>query len=193
MFRNYGSTGLARGYGSKTVAAHTCAMGSYNDAYFSKLLRLLKESDIRFNSCPTESMHLQGRIDSFPKRRGITRIKELSDAGLNIALGQDSIADPWYPIGVGNLLRILEMGLHAGHMMGYEDLQHCLDLISHNGAKNLCIEDKYGISVGKPANFILLDAENDYEVIRFQSPVLLSVHNGKTIAEKTPAVVSVKF
>lgn len=182
-----------RGYGSKTVAAHTCAMGSYNDAYFNKLLRLLKESDIRFNSCPTESIHLQGRIDSFPKRRGITRIKELSDAGLNIALGQDSIADPWYPIGVGNLLRILEMGLHAGHMMGYEDLAHCLDLISANGAKNLCIESKYGICVGKPANFILLDAKNDYEVIRFQSPVLLSVHNGKTIAEKTPATVSVKF
>lgn len=182
-----------RGYGSKTVAAHTCAMGSYNDAYFSKLLRVLKESDIRFNSCPTESLHLQGRFDSFPKRRGITRIKQLSDAGLNIALGQDSIADPWYPIGVGNLLRILEMGLHAGHMMGYEDLQHCLDFISHNGAKNLCIEEKYGISIGKPANFILLDASNDYEVTRFQSPVLLSVHNGNTIAEKKPAMVSVKF
>jgi cytosine/creatinine deaminase len=182
-----------RGYGSKTVAAHTCAMGSYNDAYFNKLLRLLKESDIRFNSCPTESIHLQGRIDSFPKRRGITRIKELSDAGLNIALGQDSIADPWYPIGVGNLLRVLEMGLHAGHMMGYEDLAHCLDLISENGAKNLCIESKYGICVGKPASFILLDAKNDYEVIRFQSPVLLSVHNGKTIVEKAPAIVSVKF
>lgn len=182
-----------RGYGSKTVAAHTCAMGSYNDAYFSKLLRLLKEADIRFNSCPTESMHLQGRFDSYPKRRGITRIKELSDAGLSIALGQDSIADPWYPIGVGNLLRILEMGVHAGHMMGYEDLQHCLDLISINGAKNLCIEESYGIEVGKPANFILLDGTNDYEVLRYQSPVLLSVHNGNTIAEKSPAVVSVKF
>lgn len=187
------TTAWERGWGKRTVAAHTCAMGSYNDSYCSKLFRLLKESEINFNSCPTESIHLQGRIDSFPKRRGITRIKELSDAGLNIALGQDSIADPWYPIGVGNLLRVLEMGLHAGHMMGYEDLRHCLDLISINGAKNLCIGEEYGIEIGKPANFIMLDASDDYNVIRFQSPVILSVHNGKTIMEKTPAVVSVKF
>lgn len=182
-----------RGMGDKTVAAHTCAMGAYNDAYCSKLFRLLKESGIRFNSCPTESIHLQGRFDSYPKRRGITRIKELSDAGLNVALGQDSIADPWYPIGVGNLLRVLEMGIHAGHMMGYEDLQHCLDLISINGARNLCIEEEYGIEVGKPANFILMDGKDDYEIVRFQSPVVLSVHNGKTIVEKAPAVAKVYF
>lgn len=181
------------GWGTRTVAAHTCAMGSYNDAYCSKLFRLLKESEIKFNSCPTESMHLQGRFDSFPKRRGITRIKQIADAGMNIALGQDSIADPWYPIGVGNLLRVLEMGIHAGQMMGYEDLKHCLDFISINGAKNLCVEEVYGIEVGKPANFILLDGKDDYEVIRFQSPVILSVHNGKTIMEKTPAVAAVKF
>lgn len=182
-----------RGMGPRTVAAHTCAMGSYNDSYCTKLFRLLKEAKINFNSCPCANMHLQGRIDSFPKRRGVTRIKELSDAGLNIALGQDSIADPWYPIGVGNLLRVLEMGLHAAHMMGYEDLSHCLDLISTNGAKNLCIEDQYGIEAGKPANFILLDGQSDYEVLRFQSPVLLSVHNGKILMDKKPAEASVNF
>lgn len=182
-----------RGWGSRTVAAHTCAMGSYNDAYCTKLFRLLKESGIRINACPSANMHLQGRIDSFPKRRGVTRIKELSDAGINVCLGQDSIADPWYPIGVGNLLRVLEMGVHAAHMMGYEDLQHCLDLISVNGAHNLCIEDVYGIEAGKPANFIVLDAKDDYEALRTLSPVLLSVHNGKTIVETKPAVTSVKF
>ncbi|WP_455715220.1 cytosine deaminase [Anaerosporobacter sp.] len=182
-----------REMGSRTVAAHTCAMGSYNDAYCSKLFRLLKESGIRFNSCPSASMHLQGRIDTYPKRRGITRIKELWDAGINIALGQDSIADPWYPIGVGNLLRVLEMGIHAGHMTGYEDLQHCLDLISINGARNLCVEEEYGIEAGKPANFILLDGKDDYEVIRYLSPVILSVHNGNTIMEKTPAVATIHF
>lgn len=182
-----------RGYGKRTVAAHTCAMGSYNDSYCTKLFRLLQESGININACPCANVHLQGRIDKYPKRRGVTRIKELSDAGINIALGQDSIADPWYPIGVGNLLRVLEMGLHVGHMMGYEDLQHCLDLISTNGAKNLCIEDHYGIEVGKKANFIILDGKDDYEILRFQSPVVLSVHNGMTIAEKEPAVASVKF
>lgn len=184
---------LKRGWGKRTVAAHTCAMGSYNDAYYTKLLRLLKESGIRFNSCPTESTHLQGRFDNYPKRRGITRIRELTAAGLNVALGQDSIADPWYPIGVGNLLRVLEMGVHVEHMMGYEELQKCLDLISVNGARNLCIEDKYGIEKGKPASFIILDAKDDYEALRFQSPVVLSVHDGATIMEKEPAKVTVKF
>jgi cytosine deaminase len=182
-----------REMGGRTVAAHTCAMGSYNDAYTSRLFRALLESGIRFNSCPTESVHLQGRADSYPKRRGLTRIRQIRDAGLNIALGQDSIADPWYPIGVGNLLRVLEMGLHTEHIMGYEDLQSCLDLISVNGARNLCVEKEYGIDIGKPASFILLDAKDDYETIRFHSPVILSVHNGNTLMEKKPASVSVLF
>ncbi len=180
-----------RGWGLRTVAAHTCAMGSYNDAYCTKLFRVLKESGINFNSCPTESLHLQGRADRFPKRRGITRIKELRDAGLNVCLGQDSIADPWYPIGVGNLLRVLEAGVHAGHMMGYADLQTCLDLISVNGAKNLCLGESYGIEEGRPAHFILLDGKDDYEVLRFHSAVLLSVHNGRVLAEKAPARAAV--
>ena len=182
-----------REMGKRTVAAHTCAMGSYNDAYCTKLFRVLKESGIKFNSCPTESIHLQGRIDSYPKRRGLTRIKELTEADMNVALGQDSIADPWYPIGVGNLLQILHMGLHAGHMMGYDDLKHSLDFISYNGAKNLCIEEEYGIEVGKPASFILLDGKDDYEIVRMQSAVVLSVHKGKTIVEKKPAVATVSF
>lgn len=187
------ATAWERGWGKRTVAAHTCAMGSYNDAYCSKLFRLLQDSEINFNSCPTESIHLQGRIDSFPKRRGITRIKELIHSGMNVALGQDSIADPWYPLGVGNLLRVLEMGIHVAQMTGYEDLSHCLDLISVNGAKNLCLDKEYGIEAGKDANFILLGGRDDVEVLRFQSPVILSVHNGQTIVEKIPAKVSVKF
>lgn len=183
-----------RGWGSRTVAAHTCAMGSYNDAYCSKLFRLLQDSGINFNSCPTESIHLQGRIDSFPKRRGITRIKELAHAGMNVALGQDSIADPWYPIGTGNPLRVLDMGVHVAQMTGYEDLAHCLDFVSVNGARNLCLpKEEYGIEVGGAANFILLDAKDDVEALRFQSPVILSVHNGRVIAEKLPARAAVHF
>jgi cytosine deaminase len=160
-------------------------MGSYNDAYCSKLFRLLKDSEINFNSCPAASSHLQGRIDTYPKRRGITRIKELAHAGMNVALGQDSISDPWYPLGVGDLLRVLEIGVHVAQMTGYEDLIHCLDLISTNGAKNLCLdEQEYGIEEGKDANFILLDGKDDFEVLRFLSPVVLSVHRGKKIAGK---------
>lgn len=182
-----------REVGSRTVAAHTCATGSYNDAYFTKLLRALKESGIRFNSCPTASTSLDGRFDTYPKRRGITRIRELSQAGLNVALGQDSIYDPWYQPGVGNLLRVLEMGMHVEHMTGYQDLSHCLDFISSNGARNLCIEDHYGIEVGKPASFLVLDGADDFQVFRFQSPVLLSVHNGNLVSAKEPVKAEVAF
>ncbi|NJP40256.1 cytosine deaminase [Oscillospiraceae bacterium HV4-5-C5C] len=180
-----------RGWGPRTVAAHTCAMGSYNDSYYNKLLRVLQASGIHFNACPTESIHLQGRTEPYPKRRGITRIKELSSAGLNVALGQDSIADPWYPIGTGNPLRVLDMGLHVGHLLGYQDISHALDFISVNGARNLCLGDQYGIMEGRPADFILLDAKDDYEALRFLSPVLLSVHNGKILAQKQPARAAV--
>ncbi len=187
------ATAMERGWGSRTVAAHTCAMGSYNDAYCTKLFRLLKDSGINLNACPSANIHLQGRIDSFPKRRGVTRIKELTHAGINIALGQDSIRDPWYPLGVGDLLRVLEMGVHVAQMTGYEDLNHCLDLISDNGAKNLCLAKEYGIEVGKEANFLLLDGRDDVEVLRFLSPVLLSVHKGKVIVKKVPAQATVSF
>ena len=180
-----------RSLGPRTVAAHTCAMGSYNNAYTTKLFRALLESKINFNSCPTESVHLQGRAEYYPKRRGVTRIRELTEAGMNVALGQDSIADPWYPIGVGDLLRVLEMGIHIEHLMGYKDLSKCLDFISQNGAKNLCIEDVYGIEEGKPANFILLDGKDDYDVVRFHSAVVLSVHNGEILSQKTPATAVV--
>ncbi len=188
------TTAWERQWGKRTVAAHTCAMGSYNDAYCTKLFRLLKDSEINFNSCPPASTHLQGRIDSFPKRRGLTRVKELWHEGINVALGQDSMSDPWYPLGVGNLLRVLEMGVHVAQLTGYDDLRHCLDLISENGARNLCLrEEEYGIDVGKEANFILLDGKDDYEILRFLSPVLLSVHQGKTIAEKIPAKKTIHF
>lgn len=182
-----------REMGDRTVAAHTCAMGSYNDAYCTKLFRLLKDSGISFNSCPNASIHLQGRIDSYPKRRGLTRIKELYYEGINVCLGQDSISDPWYPMGVGDLLRVLDSGVHIAQMTGYEDLRNCLDLISINGAHNLCLDKEYGIEVGKQANFIILDGKDDLEVLQYHKPVVLSVHRGKAISRKKPQEAEVSF
>lgn len=103
---------LVRGIGTRVTASHTTAMGSYDNAYCFKLFRLLKRSKINFISCPTESIHLQGRYDTYPKRRGITRVPEIDRAGMNICFAQDSIRDPWYPVGNGNILRILDAGLH---------------------------------------------------------------------------------
>ncbi|MBF0753596.1 cytosine deaminase [Jeotgalicoccus nanhaiensis] len=176
-----------RGYGKKTTASHTTAMGSYNDAYTAKLFRLLKMSNINFVSNPLINIHLQGRFDTYPKRRGLTRVKEIQAAGMNICFGHDDIFDPWYPLGTGNMLQVLHMGIHAAQLMGYEEIINSIDLVTKNSAKTLHIEDEYGIEAGKPANFIVLNADNEFDVIRKQAAVTHSYRNGKLIAGTKPA------
>lgn len=179
-----------RGMGARVTASHTTAMGSYDNAYCSKLFRLLKMSGINFISCPTESIHLQGRFDTYPKRRGLTRVAEIDRAGMNVCFAQDSIVDPWYPLGNGNILRILEAGLHICHMLGYADLQRALDLITDNSALTLNLGERYGLEAGRPANLLLLSAPSDYEMIRTQGYALTSIRAGKVIMQRTPAKVA---
>jgi len=178
-----------REMGERVTASHTTAMGSYDNAYCSKLFRLLKQSKINFVSCPTESIHLQGRFDTYPKRRGLTRVAEIDRAGMNICFGQDSIVDPWYPLGNGNILRILEAGLHICHMLGYEDLQRGLDLITDNSARTLNLGERYGLEVGRLANLLVLSAPDDYEMLRTQGHALLSVRDGEVLMRRTPAQI----
>lgn len=178
-----------RGMGARVTASHTTAMGSYDNAYCSKLFRLLKMSGISFISCPTESIHLQGRFDTYPKRRGLTRVAEIDRAGMNVCFGQDSIVDPWYPLGNGNILRILEAGLHICHMLGYEDLKRCLDLITDNSARALNLGEGYGLEVGRPANLLILSAPDDYEMLRSQGHALVSIRHGKVLMRRTPAQI----
>ena len=173
--------------GSRVTASHTTAMHSYDNAYCSKLFRLLKHSGINFVSCPTESIHLQGRFDTYPKRRGLTRVKELDAAGINVCFAEDSICDPWYSLGNGKLLRTLDFGLHICQMMGYADFRRALDFITDHAARTLGIEDDYGIAPGRPANCILLDGEDDYDVLRRQGDVLLSIREGSVILQREPA------
>lgn len=180
-----------RGWGERTTASHTTAMGSYNDAYTSKLFRLLKMSNINFVSNPLVNIHLQGRFDTYPKRRGLTRVKELQEAGMNICFGHDDIFDPWYPLGTGNMLQVLHMGIHASQLMGYEQIVNSIDLITKNSAKTLHIEEHYGIEAGKPANFIVLSADNEYDAIRKQAVVTHSFRDGKMIAYTKPSEASI--
>ncbi|ALB61524.1 Cytosine deaminase [Cronobacter condimenti 1330] len=175
-----------RGMGARVTASHTVAMGSYDNAYCSKLFRLLKRSGISFVSCPTESIHLQGRFDTWPKRRGVTRVAELDRAGMNVCFGQDSIKDPWYPLGNGNILRVLDAGLHICHMMGYEDLKRSLDFVTDNSARAMNLGDNYGICEGRPANLVVLDAPDDYEVVRRQAKARYSVRHGEVILRREP-------
>ena len=135
------------GLKDRVTASHTCAMGSYNNAYAFKLMSKLAQSGINCISCPTENTYLQGRYDNYPKRRGLTRIDELTAAGVNVSLGQDSISDPWYPLGNGNLMNQLDFAIHISHLMSVEQIWNALDYITVNGAKTLHLSD-YGIRVG---------------------------------------------
>ena len=184
---------LELGLRDKVTASHTTAMHSYNNAYFLRLLRLLKMSGINFVSNPLVNTHLQGRTDTYPRRRGITRVKELLAEGINVSFGHDDIRDPWYPMGNGSLRDVVFLGLHVCQMMGYEEIMDSYKLICHNAAKTLHITDHYGIEAGKPANFIVLDAENYYEALTGNAPVLYSYRHGKKIAEKASADGKVLF
>lgn len=175
------------GMGELVTASHTTAMHSYNNAYTSKLFRLLKLSGINFVANPLVNIHLQGRFDTYPKRRGVTRVKELLEAGMNVCFGHDDIFDPWYPLGTGNMLQVLHMGIHVCQLMGYEQIVESMDLITHNSARTLHIQDQYGIEEGKPGNLIILPASDEYDAIRRQVPVRYSIRNGSVIAETKPA------
>jgi cytosine deaminase len=133
---------------------------------------------MNFISCPTENAYLQGRQDTYPKRRGLTRVKEFIEYGINVAFAQDSINDPWYPMGNGNMMNILDNGIHLAQIMSPEEIMSDFDLITYNGARCLNIHDNYGLETGKPANFIVLNESSVYEAIRKRVDVLASVRNG---------------
>ncbi len=176
------------GLKDRVTASHTCAMGSYNNAYAFKLMSKLAQSGINCISCPTENTYLQGRYDNYPKRRGLTRIDELTAAGVNVSLGQDSISDPWYPLGNGNLMNQLDFAIHISHLMSVEQIWNALDYITVNGAKTLYLSD-YGIREGSSASFIVIDAPNEFEAVRERAGIIRSVRKGRTIFEKKPAVI----
>ncbi len=178
---------LELGLYDKVTASHTTAMHSYNNAYVLRLMRLLKMSRINFVSNPLVNTHLQGRVDTFPKRRGITRVKELLAEGINVSFGNDDIFDPWYPMGNGGMRDAVFLGLHVCQMMGYEEIMDSYKLVTCNAAKTLHISDRYGIEMNKPASFVVLESKNYYEALTNDSAVLCSYKNGKKIAENTPS------
>lgn len=175
---------MKQGYGNATTASHTCSFGSADDAYAFRMMGLFRQSGLNFVSCPTENLYLQGRQDSYPKRRGLTRVKEFVDNAINVAFGQDSIVDLWYPAGSGNLMNILDNGLHATQLMREEDFPRNFDLITYNGAKLMHLDEVYGLSEGKPANFIVLDAPNVFEEQRRRVDCLASIRNGEYLFRK---------
>ena len=168
--------------GEKVTASHTTAMHSYNNAYASRLFRLLKMSKIHFVANPLVNIHLQGRFDTYPKRRGVTRVKEMLKNNINVCFGHDDVFDPWYPLGTANMLQVLHMGLHVCQLMGYGQINDGLKLVTENSAKALGLTD-YGIKEGNSANFIVFPAENGFDAVRRQVPTRYSIRHGKVISE----------
>jgi cytosine deaminase len=184
---------LMEDYGARTTASHTCSFGSADNSYAYRMFDLFKKSKINFVSCPTENAYLQGRQDTYPKRRGLTRVKEFMEYGINVAFAQDSINDPWYPMGNGNMMNILDNGIHLAQIMSPEEIEKDLDLITYNGARCLNIQDRYGLEEGKDANFIVLDGDNPFDVIRNRAKVLASIRKGEYLFKQKPVEYDVEL
>ena len=184
---------IMEGIGERTTASHTCSFGSASNAYAFRMMNNFRRAGINFISCPTENIYLQGRQDSYPKRRGLTRVKELQEAGINVCFAQDSISDPWYPLGNGNMMNILDHGIHICQMMSFEEIDKALDLITVNGAKTMHLSDEYGLEVGKPASFLILEADSAFEAIRQRADVIRSVRNGRELFVKQIAPVKTEI
>jgi cytosine deaminase len=172
--------------GPRVTASHTTAFGSYDNGYANKLMGFLRRSQINFVANPLINIVLQGRGDTYPKRRGLTRVKELWQAGLNVSLGYDCIMDPWYALGTGNMLDAAHMAVHACQMMGRAEIDACFDMVTWNGAKTLGLGDQYGIEEGRPANLVLLDAANRFEAIRTRAKPRYVISRGKVLCESNP-------
>ncbi len=176
---------MRSGMQGRVVAGHTTAMGSYNDAYAFKLLQILKRAGVTIVANPLDNVALQGRFDSYPKRRGMTRVKELDAAGINVACGHDSIMDPWYPLGRGSMLDALSMLVHVGQMTGRGELFRAYEMVTTNAAR--AAEVEYGVEEGKPANFVVLDCEDEAEAIRLRPAARWVVRLGRIVAETEPS------
>ena len=173
------------GMQGRVVAGHTTAMGSYNDAYAFKLLQILKRAGVTIVANPFDNIVLQGRFDTYPKRRGMTRVKELDAAGINVTCGHDSIMDPWYPLGRGSMLDALSMLVHVAQMTGRSELFRAYEMITSNAARAAGIE--YGVKEGLAANFVIFDCDDEAEAIRLRPSARWVVRSGRIVAETQPA------
>jgi cytosine/creatinine deaminase len=179
---------IRSGMGSRVTASHTTAFGSYNNAYAFKLMGFLQREKISFIANPLINITLQGRTDTYPKRRGVTRVKELWQQGINVSFGHDCVQDPWYSLGTGNMLDVAHMGVHVCQMTGLSEINACYEMVTVNGAKTLDIEDEYGVEVGKKASLIVLDVNNRYDAVRDRGLPSYVISNGKVLTKTTPQI-----
>jgi cytosine deaminase len=182
---------IRHGMQGRVTASHTTAMHSYNDAYAFKLFGWLKRAEMHIIANPPDNIILQGRFDTYPKRRGMTRVKELLAYGINVAVGHDSVMDPWYPFGTGNMLHAAFLAMHIAQMSGWDEVPQVWDLVTDNAARVLGVEDNYGIAAGKQADLVVFDAEAERDALRMIAPALYCIKRGRLMSETTVPQVCV--
>ncbi|HVD01643.1 MAG TPA: cytosine deaminase [Candidatus Dormibacteraeota bacterium] len=178
------------GLEGRVTASHTTAMHSYNAAYAYRLIRNLKRAGMHMITNPLDNSVLQGRFDGYPIRRGHTRVKELLAAGVNTAIGHDSVMDPWYPLGYGDPLQAAFVLAHYGQMSGASELTTLVSMITTNPAAALGV-DNYGLELGNRADLVAFAAPSEADAIRLVAPRRLVLRGGRVVARTVPAVTTV--
>ncbi|WP_119417953.1 amidohydrolase family protein [Desertibaculum subflavum] len=173
------------GLQGRVAGSHLTSMHSMDNYYVSKLIPLMAEADLGVIANPFANIVLQGRHDTYPKRRGMTRVPELMAAGLTVAFGHDSVMDPWYGLGSGDMLDVAHMAVHVGQMTGLDAMASCFQAVTANAARLMQL-DGYGLAPGCRADMVLLDAADPVEAIRLRAARLKVIRAGEVIAE-TPA------
>ncbi len=173
------------GLQGRVTGSHLTSMHSMDNYYVSKLIPLMREASLHAVANPLINITLQGRHDTYPKRRGLTRVPELMAAGINVGFGHDCVMDPWYPLGSADMLEVAQMGLHVAQMTSLDGMRACFDAVTVNNARVLGLSD-YGIEPGHPADCVLLQARSPIEAIRLRAHRLWVMRHGKVIA-RSPA------
>lgn len=180
------------GLQGRVAGSHLTSMHSIDNYYASKLMALIAEAQVHCIPNPVANMVLQGRHDTYPKRRGLMRVPELVALGVNVAFGQDSCMDPWYSLGNADMLEAANMAIHATHMTNYDGMKSCFAAVTDNAAKTFGLEG-YGIAPGCNADFVLMDARDQIEAIRLRANRLAVVRRGKIISETAPNVATLSL
>lgn len=171
---------IERGWQGRVTASHACALASYGAAHARRVIDLVREARVNVVTNPGVNLHLQGRCDGYPKRRGLTRVRELMEAGVVVAAGQDCIRDPFYPLGTGQMLDVAHMLAHADHLAGPEELDAVLDTVTTNAGRVLRLGE-YGVSAGCRADLAVLPVRDAHEAIRMRPVPLYVIKGGRLV------------
>ena len=177
------------GLQGRVTGSHLTSMHSMDNYYVSKLIPLMREAELHVVANPLINITIQGRHDTYPKRRGMTRVKELMAAGINVAMGHDCVMDPWYSLGSHDMLEVAHMGLHVGQMTGMREMRRCFEAVTVNAARVMELKG-YGLDKGCRADFVVLQAANPVEALRLRPARLHVVRAGKVIAETPPVIAT---